>query len=250
MKSSNASRKAVASASSAAREPLEQTVDPGVERGGERRRRPHHATQLPERVGRGGRVDAADAGDERHGQGGVADRGAHALDHTERHRGAVGDVEVLGEQPAELGGVAAEPGDELGVGQRRRSRAGGPELGHLALVGFEVGELGGREDPPEGRLDRVGLRRVVVAGHRLVGRHALHLAPERVVHLLRGEARGADAEDPGDRGVEVAVAAEAPDDLGVRRRELARRRRRRSGPARRASPARRTGSRRGSTWRG
>ena len=78
----------------------------------------------------------------------------------------------------------------------------------------------------------------------------VHLAPERVVHLLRGEARRAHTEDPGDRRVEVAVAAEAPDDLGVARRRTRRGRRHRSAPARRASRAPRTGSRRGSSGRG
>ena len=84
----------------------------------------HHAAQLPERVRRRRRVHAADAGDQRHRERGIADGGAHALDHAEGHRGAVRDVEVLGEHPAQLGRVAPEPGDQLGVGHRRRSRGG------------------------------------------------------------------------------------------------------------------------------
>ena len=66
----------------------------------------------------------------------------------------------------------------------------------------------------------VGALRVLVALHPDVRGHARHLPPERVVHLLRGEPRGAHAQHARHGRVQVAVPAEAPDHLGVGRREL------------------------------
>src|SRR5207249_1015359 len=53
-----------------------------------------------------------------------------------------------------------------------------------------------------------------------VPRHARLLAEERVVDHLGAEARRAHTQDPRHRDVQIAIAAEYPDDLVVRRVEL------------------------------
>ena len=111
-----------------------------------------------------------------------------------------------------------------GCGSRRRCSASdiGSKSGRLARSSAIFSRSasrsvssGAEKTHPEGLLDRVGLARILIAVHRLVRRHARHLAPQGVVHLLGGHPRDADGEDTGHRSVEVAVAAEAPDDLVV-----------------------------------
>ena len=147
-----------------AAQPVEQIVRPGVERGGERARRRAPSDPAPRT-----RTDgAAESTPPMPATSVMARVGSPIAVHTlwmtpSGHRRAVGDVQVLREHPAQLGRVAAEAGDELGVGQVVEGRARRPELGHPALVGFEVRQLRGREDPSERGLDRVGLGRILVA---------------------------------------------------------------------------------------
>ena len=124
------------------------------------------------------------------------------------------DHEVTVEQPADERHDAAGVGDELGVGERRQHRPRGDELVDDAAVVEQVGQAVGAEHPVERGHHALAGRLADVVGVGDVGRHVGVIAEEGVVDELGRRARRPLAVGPGDRHVDVQVAAEDVTRLG------------------------------------
>ena len=109
---------------------------------------------------------------------------------------------------------------QLLVRHRIEARPRGPQPRHQLRARRRRLELLHPERPLECRPDRCAALLVLVAGRRLVRGNPRLRAEEQVVHRLRRQPRRALAEDPGHRGVEVAVPPEHAQRLHVVGRKL------------------------------
>ena len=187
---------------------LEKAGEPGVELG----RAGVEAGELPHGERGRGRLDLAYPSEQAVGEGRIpqlllADLGKQASCHRrlERHE------DVAAEQVAELGLEGAQGGEEAVVGCVARGREGVEPGRDPALVLLEGREGLGAERGQDPSHDAQRCQKVAVAGAGGVGR-SLGLAEELVVHVLHREPGRAHGEDPDVGRVQVAVAAEAPED--------------------------------------
>ena len=112
--------------------------------------------QRPHRVARRGRVDLADAGDDRHDQVGPPDASATRADHPDRHGRHVRGEEVLGEQLAmhrqQVAEALPQLASDIAVRSGRRARS-------AFVIVAVVGQLGRDRRASSGRTPRRTSRR-------------------------------------------------------------------------------------------
>ena len=151
---------------------------------------------------------------ERQQRVGATELGEGGGGHARPEGGGRAHHEVAVEQPADERHDAAGVGDELGVGERGQHRPSGDELVDDAAVVEQLGQAVGAEHPVERGHHALAGRLADVVGVGHVGRHVGVIAEEGVVDELGRRARRPLAVGPGDRHVDVQVAAEDVTRLG------------------------------------
>ena len=171
MNSSSSAHSLTALSSPDARSRSWRPSRPLVELGHQRGRLRDEASHVPHRHRRCGRVDVTKPHDEAHHERRVAHRGGHGAEDADRQRRHVGDEDVVREEIAEVGVHQVEvPIGELPVGQR--AQVGAVVAQHLRrdLIVDQLGQILGRQRPPERLADALGLVEIDIA--RLLRRTA------------------------------------------------------------------------------
>ncbi len=195
-------------------QPVEQAVHAVFELGCEFGAATGNSAEFPHRMRRLGRVDLADAGDDRHDQVGPTHRRGHGADDPDWDGRHVRRKDVMAEQILLVRVGLFEVRPDLVVRHGREVGPGVVESLGRQPVGsefVEVTDRGLRQRPPERLADLDRCDVVLVAVHLLVWRDARLRSEELIVHVLPRQAGCAFAEHSNHRRVQVAVPADHPE---------------------------------------
>ena len=187
---------------------LRESVESGVEGGGQLGRAGDQAAEVPHGETGRDRRHATEAAGDSQVESGPAQAEGHGGDGAHRDRGGGADLAVRGEHPGEHRHHLAHAGDQPCLGRSAQVGTCGDECFDLGDVFVESGELRGGHPGEHEAVDPGDDLGVVVVGAWDVGGQARLGAEEAHVDQFGCHTRGAGAHEAGDAQVEVHVAAE------------------------------------------